>query len=128
MAKGNKGNKPKEITGGGLYQGDVGAYTAKEDPMAFYNHALANEGRTGFNTAPDAWDYLQNQGFQNVYSGYQSALAGDRNLQFLTHMANTYGVQPTQTATNPFATGSSITPAVTAPATGLGGKKRRRRR
>lgn len=119
-------NKPKEITGG-LYEGDAGAYAAKENALAFFNHGLANEGRTAFNTAPDAWNYLQNQGFQNVYSGYQNALAGDKNLQFLTHMANTYGVSPTMSGSNPFAGTSALTPVVDQTFTNTPKRRRRRR-
>lgn len=125
MAKGK--NKPKEITGG-LYQGDAGAYSAKENPLAFFNHALANEGRTAFNTAPDAWNYLQNQGFENVYSGFQNALAGDKNLHFLNHMANTYGVSPSMSASNPYAGDSALAPVVVNQEWGTGGGRRRQRR
>lgn len=107
MAKGKNKNKPQEITGG-LYEGDAGAYAAKENPLAFFNHALANEGRTALNTSPWAWNYLQNQGFENVYSGYQNALAGDKQLQFLNHLANTYGTQRGMTPTNPFARDSVL--------------------
>lgn len=124
MAK-NKNNKPQ----GGIYEGDAGAVYAKDHPLEFYNFSLANEGRTGFNTAPDAWNYLQNQGFNNIFNQYNNALGGNEDLQFTDHMANTYGASRTPTAANPFFANSALAPVVVDQTyTNNGGRRRRRRR
>lgn len=128
MAK-NRGqiNTPQ----GGIFEGEAGSLYANKQPLDFYNFALANEGRTGFNTAPDAWDYLQNKGFSDIYNQYTSgALAKDENTPFANFLATTYGVGRTPSAANPFATGSVFTPPppVVDQQFGLGGKKKRRRR
>lgn len=112
---------------GGLYEGDAGAPAAANDPLGFYTFTLANEGRTGMNTAPDAWNYLMHQGFQNIFDQYMSAQGANEDLTFLDHMANTYGAARTPTARNPFAASSALTPAA-APATAAPPRKRRRRR
>lgn len=101
----------------GLYEGEAGAHAAKEDPLAFFNHVLSLGGRTAHNTAPDYWDWLQNQGFSGFYSQYQNALAdpaqGGERLTWLDFLGN-FG------QANPFAGQSAITPA--------DGRRRRRRR
>ena len=98
--------KKKKITGG-LYEGDTGAYQADKDPLGFYNFTLANEGRTAANTSPWGWNFLQNQGFQNIYDQYMNAQGVDKNLQFMTYLGNRYGVSPSMSARNPYA-GNSV--------------------
>lgn len=103
----------------GLYQGEFGDYAAKEDPLAYFNQVLAMGGRTPQNTASDYWDWLQNEGFNNSYVGYQNALANDERLTWMNYMngggaargAGPSGVQINQTGNiaprNPYA-GNSV--------------------
>ncbi len=119
--------KTKTGPGGSIFAGDLGADYAAEDPMALFNHALANEGRNAYNTSAFGWDFLQNQGFNNVYNQYKGMQAADENLSFLKHMGNTYGVQPTMTARNPYVGDSALGDVVVNQQDNTGRRRRRRR-
>lgn len=127
MARHKNKNTPTEITGG-IYEGDTGTYQADEDPLGYYKFALANEGKTGLNSSPFAWDYLMNQGYQNIFDSYQNAQGADKNLQFINHMANTYGAGRTPTALNPYAGNSALAPVVVDQQWGNPDGRRRHRR
>lgn len=103
----------------GLYQGEFGDYAAKEDPLAYFTHVLNMGGRDAHNTNPMYWDWVQNQGFNNVWSDYTNAQANDERLSFMNFMngggtmrgAAPSGVQINQTGNitprNPYA-GNSV--------------------
>lgn len=78
--RGGGGGGGKGVSDGGLYTGDTGEYGAQTDPNAYYNFLLSQQGITPDSVPSDVWNYTQNQGFNDWYTGYTNALGSNKKL------------------------------------------------
>jgi hypothetical protein len=92
-AKMNKGKKGKggQNRGGGLYAGKAGSFAAQQNPQGFVNANLLRGGLIS-GTGPAAYeDWLQNDYFNSLMTGYEGALSGNERLKFDKFFRGTTG-------------------------------------
>ena len=90
MAQLTQGKRGRSKKASGLYQGKAGGYAAQQNPQAFATTKLQRAGLP-LGSSPSFDQWWNTVGYQSLYGGYQTALAGNERLTFKDYMKRAPG-------------------------------------